>query len=242
MKLIEQTSRGMAALAAVILCCFLTLASGHAQTVRPVIVDYTGKASGSFDLVNDSTAPLNVVLSPRSFDVSESGRPSYRPLDPSIHLKLSAMSFRIPPQQTYTVFYTATADTIPAWFVIYANFTGFPKREQTAMAVQLELPHVVYITAKKPNFSKADVRIESARYIRSKKQVLITVANVGPNLGRVEETQLVGDKKRAGVGGGPLFPQKKRTFDFQWDGDTPPQKAILKFDRFDLEAALIAED
>ncbi len=241
MKRIQKTSRGMAALAAVILCCFCTKAA-QGQTVRPVIVNYTGKASGSFELVNDSPAPLNVVLSPRSFDVDENGHPSYRPLDPAIHLKLSAMSFRIPPQQSYTVFYTATTDTVPAWFMIYANFTGFPKREQTSMAVQLEIPHVVYVSAKKPNFSKADVRVERARYVRSKKLVLITVSNTGSNLGRLEETHLVGNRKRAELGGGPLFPQKKRTFDFQWDGDTPPEKAVLKFDRFDIETALTTEE
>ena len=105
-----------------------------AQTVRPVIAEYSQKARGRFDLVNDTALPLNVVLEPKSFSISDEGSPTFRPLDKSIHLKLSQMSFRIPPKQTYYVFYEATADTYPAWFVIYATLAGLPERTTKSTA------------------------------------------------------------------------------------------------------------
>src|SRR5208337_5614586 len=81
---------------------FLWIAgSVPAQTVRPVISELGNPAKGRVDYVNDSLTPLNVVLEAKSFTVSETGEISYRPLDPSIHLKLSTTSFRIQPQQTY---------------------------------------------------------------------------------------------------------------------------------------------
>src|SRR5436309_15441126 len=92
-----------------------------AQTVRPVINELVGNpVKGRVEYVNDSLTPLNVVLEARSFTVSESGEITYRPLDAGVHLKLSATSFRIQPQQTYYVFYEASSPQVPAWFVIYA--------------------------------------------------------------------------------------------------------------------------
>src|SRR5450631_4523552 len=120
-----------------ILVCSCGRAS--AQTVRPLIAELGNPAKGRVEYVNDSLTPLNVVLEPKSFTVSETGEISYRPLDPSLHLKLSTTSFRIQPQQTYYVFYEATAPQSPAWFVIYAAFSGFPFRTSQGMNVRLEL-------------------------------------------------------------------------------------------------------
>ena len=84
-------------------------ASAMAQTVRPVISELGNPAKGRVEYVNDSLMPLNVVLEAKSFTVSERGEIAYRPLDPDIHLKFSATSFRIQPKQTYYVFYEASA-------------------------------------------------------------------------------------------------------------------------------------
>src|SRR5262245_44981273 len=103
--------------------------AANAQTIRPVIAEYPkGRAEGRFELVNDGVVPLNVVIEPQSFDITEAGEPIYRPLDPLIHLRLSAMSVRIPPKQTRWVFYEATADSLPAWFVIPCKFSGIRPR------------------------------------------------------------------------------------------------------------------
>src|SRR5258708_1744811 len=104
--------------------CLLGLAAAllAAQTVQPVVDENVvkgpgKKASGRIEYVNDSLQTLNVVLDSRSFIVSDTGELSYQPLDARIHVKFSVMSFRIPPKQSYFVFYEAWADALPSWFV-----------------------------------------------------------------------------------------------------------------------------
>src|SRR5690348_11919056 len=63
-----------------ILIVLTLVTNGHAQTVRPVINELSNPAKGRVEYVNDSITPLNVVLEPRSFSVSETGEISYRPL------------------------------------------------------------------------------------------------------------------------------------------------------------------
>ena len=41
---------------------FVAVASGRAQTVRPVINELSNPAKGRVEYVNDSLTPLNVVL------------------------------------------------------------------------------------------------------------------------------------------------------------------------------------
>ena len=133
--------------AAILFALFFPLIS-YAQTIRPVISEYTAKvAKGSIELVNPGLTPLTVIVEPKSFSVSETGDISYRPLDKTIQLKLSAMSFQIPPQQSYFIFYEARAEDLPAWFVIYASIGGF-RKTSAGMNIRLDLPHTVYILPK----------------------------------------------------------------------------------------------
>lgn len=222
------------------LCCFLSLSalSMNAQTIRPLISEYDGEAKGSFELVNDGVIPLNVVLEAQSFSVNEDGQISYRPLDSNIHLKLSSMSLRIPPQQSYSVFYTAKADQSPAWFVIYANFTRVPNRDQTGLTLQMELPHVVYVLPKKQRLEKADVKINHLEFDRANKKLLLEVENTGANLGRLTEVDIVAGRQRVPGGGGPLFPQSRRRFKLDWNADEAPEKVVLVFQNFKIEQSL----
>lgn len=74
-----------------------------AQTVRPAVVEYPNQARGKFELVNESLFPLTVVLEPRGFHVEPTGELIEEPLDTArVQVKISAMSFRIPPRETYT--------------------------------------------------------------------------------------------------------------------------------------------
>src|SRR5918993_96311 len=87
------------------LACALTAAaaSARAQTVSPPIAEYQERARSSFQLSNESIFPLNVVLEVRGFDVTEQGEVVDAPFDSTrVKVKLSAMSFRIPPRGTYT--------------------------------------------------------------------------------------------------------------------------------------------
>ena len=218
------------------LASLLFAAPALAQTVRPVIVEYQGKrVHGKFDLVNDQLMPVNVILEARSFDVTESGDPVFRTLDPGLRLKLSEMSFRLPAQQSRTVFFEARAESIPAWFTIYATFSGMPRRR--GIDVEVELPHTVYMLPKQP-LAAADVTVESAVWDSTAKHVEVRLRNSGPRLGRVEEAQVRGRKDKREVGSFPLLPGASRLVVIPWDAPGAPSTYRLKFQRFLLEDSL----
>jgi len=205
-----------------------------AQTVRPLIAELGNPAKGRVEYVNDSLTPLNVVVMAKSFTVSETGEVSYRPLDSDVHLKLSSTSFRIPPKQSYFVFYEATSGAAPAWFVIYAAFSGFPFRTQEGMNVRLELPHTVYLLPKQ-SLEKSQVHVVRAEYHRESKTALLEVENTGDYFGRVQQTFVASQKKKQEAPGFPLFPHSRRLLEVTLDGGEPPDHLILDFQNFKVE-------
>jgi hypothetical protein len=216
-------------------------AGAIAQTVRPVINELGNPAKGRVEYVNDSDTPLNVVLEAKSFTVSERGDAEYRPLDPSIHLKLSATSFRIQPKQTYYVFYEASAPPRPSWFVIYASFSGFAFRTAQGMNVRLQLPHTVYLLPKQRP-EKADVRVLRAELDEAHDKVLLEVENTGDNFGRVLQTQLANGRKKQDGPGFPIFPHSKRMLEVPLDAksarDSVPTEVSFQFENFKVEEKL----
>src|SRR6476646_9202379 len=129
------------------LACLALALPLAAQSVSPPIAEYQERARSSFQLINSGIFPLNVVLEVRGFRVTEQGEVEDAPLDTTrLHVKLSAMSFRIPPRGTYTVFYEASADSLPAWFNILSAMSG--ARTERGLNLRVLLPHVVYINQK----------------------------------------------------------------------------------------------
>jgi hypothetical protein len=212
-------------------------AHSAAQTVRPLIDELGNPGKGRIEYVNDSLTPLNVVLQPKSFSVSENGEISYRPLDSNIHLKLSATSFRIQPQQTYYVFYEASADALPSWFVVYALFSGFPFRTAQGMNVQLQLPHTIYLLPKR-GLDKSEVHINRADFDRDNKQLVVEVENTGENFGRVMQTQLSYARSKAESPGFPVFPHSRRIIEVPLEKDEAPEELVLHFQNFKVEQKL----
>jgi hypothetical protein len=230
--------RGRAGAAAVAAALLALAAPAVAQTVRPVIVEYVGKkASGRFELANDQLVPVNVILEAKSFGVTETGDPLYRALDPAVKLKLSEMSFRLPAQQSRTIFFEARADSLPAWFTIFATFSGLPRRQ--GIEIQVELPHTVYMLSKEP-LAAAEVRVESAVWDSTAKNVTLQVRNHGPRLGRVLEAEALARKQRREAGSFPLLPGASRRVVIPWDAPIPPAAYRLRFQRFTLEDSLRA--
>ena len=205
-----------------------------AQTVRPLINELGNPAHGRVEYFNDANVPLNVVVDVRSFTVSERGELSYAPLDPGVHIKLSATSFRVGPKQSYYLFYEATSDHAPAWFVIYANFSGFGLRTANGMNVRLQLPHTVYLLPK-GGLEKADVRINRAEYDPASKKLLVEAENLGSSFGRVEESWLSAGRKKQEGSGFPIFPHSKRIMEYSWQGEGSPSRVELQFERFHLD-------
>src|SRR6266567_7426921 len=227
-------------LASGLLLLVMSAAAG-AQTVRPLINELSNPAKGRVEYVNDSLTPLNVVLEAKSFTVSEMGEIRYRPLDADVHLKLSATSFRIQPQQTYYVFYEASAPQSPSWFVIYASFSGFAFRTAQGMNVRLQLPHTVYLLPKE-QVEKPEIHIERAELNAVDNKVVLEVENTGNNFGRVLQTQLLGSKKRQQAPGFPIFPHSKRILEVpleaKAEGENVPVEVSLQFQNFKVEEKL----
>jgi hypothetical protein len=206
----------------------------EAQTVRPLIDELGNPAKGRVEYVNDASVPLNVVVEAKSFSVSEKGSISYRPLDSNVRLKLSATSFRIPPQQSYFLFYEASADDSPAWFVIYASFSGFGIRTKEGMNVRVQLPHTVYLLPK-DQLGKPDVHIVSANYDAANHKVVVVTENTGRNFGRAQQAFVSSGRKRQEGSGFPIFPQSRRIMEYPWEGDQAPEKVSLEFENFKVE-------
>jgi len=193
------------------------------------------------DLVEDHDAwrrrrCLNLI--PAENALSRNAR---RLLDSDIHIKLSTTSFRIQPQQTYYVFYEATAPHTPAWFVIYANFTGFAFRTAQGMNVRLQLPHTVYLLPKH-SVEKSELHVLRADLDATENKVILEVENTGANFGRILQTHLLYSKKRQEAPGFPVFPHSKRILEVpleqKAEGENVPVEVSLELEKFKLEQKL----
>lgn len=210
--------------------------AAQAQTIQPLLSEYRSEANGSLRLVNDSFAPSNVVLEAKSFTVDENGEITYRPLDPGIEVKFSSKSFRIQPKQVVTVNYRATATALPAYFVIYAGFTGTGLRTQSGLNVNILLPHTVYILPKKD--ARKDELQVGAAYDPQTGKVSLQVDSASDNFARVLITEVVSHKNKSEDAGFPVYPHKSRKFEVEWPEAEPPHKVVLHFRDFKLEAPL----
>jgi len=205
-----------------------------AQTVRPAVVEYPNQARGKFELVNESLLPLTVVLEPRGFHVEPTGELIEEPLDTArVQVKISAMSFRIPPRETYTVFYEATTKSFPSWFLISSTLTG--ARTQTGLNVRIELPHVVYMLQPQP-LRRTDVAVHAFEFDTVAKRVRVELENTSAALGRVLSSEVSASGAKTIPGGAfPLFPHSRRTLEIPWSGDATPEKLVLRFANFTVE-------
>lgn len=205
-----------------------------AQTVRPAVIEYPVQGRGSFDLVNETLFPMTVVLEPRGFQVDEKGELTDLPFDTSnVELKLSAMSFRIPPLATYTVHYEARARRLPAWFMVLSSMTG--GRTPNGINVRIELPHVVYLLQKQP-LKKDAILVRGFTFDSAAGKAVLELENTSASLGRVVGSELSAAGRHATpFGGFPLFPLQRRRVEVPWNGRDRPDRFLLRFSNFTLE-------
>lgn len=210
-------------------------ATAAAQTISPVIVEYREKAKGSFQIYNDTFVPMSVVLEAKSFSVDDEGSPTFRSLDPETSVELSATSFRIGPQQTYTVVYKAESSRLPTWFSIYATITG--PQAPSGLKLVLELPHTVYLLTKKP-LAREAVILHRADSLTAKHQIAAEIENRGAEFSRIREIEVVSSSGKQQFAGFPLFPGQKRSLQINWEQKDQPQMLVLKFDHFKVESPI----
>jgi len=223
-------------------CLLLCAFSLQAQTVRPLIDENVvqprdKKAKGKIEYVNDTLEPLTVTLDTQSFTVSDTGEISYSPLNKSIHVKLSDSSFRILPKQSYLVFYEASADTIPSWFVVYATFAGYKETTAEGLKIHLLLPHTIYLLPKQ-GVKKEELTVKTAKYDPQAKVVTLRVENTGPAFCRVLEADVTSSRDQATSNGFPVFPHSEREIEIPWSGTAGPNKVVLQLEPFHLEQAI----
>jgi hypothetical protein len=226
------TQLGIAALVA------LSAVPGAAQSVSPPIAEHQERAKASFQLQNPSLFPITVVLEVRGFTIDEAGEVIDLPLDTTrIHVRLSEMSFRIPPRGARTVFYEASSDSLPAWFTILSAMSG--AKTESGLNVRILLPHVVYLNQKLP-LRKADVAIRAFQLDPVAKRARVQLENLSPNLGRVQQMTISDGRTTSQPGGGfPLLPRRRRWAEVVWDSPTPPSRLTLRFTRFSIDTALV---
>lgn len=221
-------------------CFFLMSWPLVAQTVRPLIDENTvsgpgKKAKGKIEYVNDSLETLAVTLDTQSFTVSDTGEMLYRPLEGSVHVKFSATSFKVPPKQSYLVFYEAYADAVPSWFVVYATFAGYKERTAEGLKIHLLLPHTIYLLPKQ-EVKKDELVIKTAKYDPGAQIVTVRVENTGPAFCRVLEADVTSGNEKASNNGFPIFPHSQRQVEIPWSGRRDgPTKLTLQLQRFRLE-------
>ena len=154
-----------------------------------------------------------------------------------VRVKLSSMSLRIPARQSRLVFYEAEADRTPAWFVLYAVFSGFPYREMKGLNVEIELPHVVYILPK-TTIQHSDLRARLIEFRREEGRVVLDVENAGTNFGRVLATEIRSPGAKVDMAGFPLLPGGRRRLEVAWNATDEPEKILLKGRGFVFEQRL----
>jgi hypothetical protein len=223
-------------------CLLLCAFSLQAQTVRPLIDENIvqrrdKKAKGKIEYVNDTLETLTVTLDTQSFNVSDTGEMSYRPLDSNIHVKFSASSFRILPKQSYLVFYEATADATPAWFVVYATFAGYKETTAEGLKIHLLLPHTIYLLPKQ-GVKKDELVVKTAKFDPQAKIVTVRVQNTGPAFCRVLEADVTSLRDQASSNGFPVFPHSEREIEIPWPDTAGPSKVVLQLEPFHLEQAI----
>ncbi len=218
----------------------LTVPIVKSQTISPVIVEYRDKAKSSLQIRNDQLIPLDVILEPHSFTVDREGEPHYGPLDPQVHLKLSAMSFRLAPQQTYTVFYEATADRLPVWFTIYATVTAaVPSLSQSGVKVAYQIPHTVYLLDRSA-LPKEAIQCIHSGLSGADHAFELEISNSSRQFARVQEVEVRSSSDKKTYPGFPFFPGSSRVMRLNWDGKGNPERVILKFEHFHVEWPLTA--
>ncbi len=233
-RMVRRTSRALGTVACLAAPCALA-----AQTVSPPIAEYQERARSSFQLINTTIFPLNAVLEVHGFTVTEQGEVREAPLDTGkVRVKLSAMSFRIPAKQTYTVFYEASADSMPAWFNIVSAITG--AKTESGLNVRILLPHVVYLNQKAP-LRKEQVVLRAIALDSASGKLRLQLENLGPNLGRVQQVTAVAGKSTSPPGAGfPLFPHMVRWTEVEWPERVAPERVTVRFARFTMDTVLSA--
>lgn len=215
--------------------CLLFTGFVEAQVVQPLIAEYTGKGAGSFVVTNSSFASVAVVLEPESFSIDLDGRAIYKPLDDRIHLEMSTTSLRLGPRESQTVFYTVTADSLPAWLTVYATFSQL--HPGPGVSVHIMLPHTIYLYSRK-SLTREAIRIDDLEYHSEAHEVVCRVTNTGEAAGRAQEVGISAGHSHVTSAGFPLLPGSPRQITLHWTEAKAPDLLTINFEGFAVKVPI----
>jgi len=152
-----------------------------AQTISPVSSVFVGGGKGDLVLTNNSLDPMIVTMEVVNFQVGDGKKIVRSKLDPHTHIKLSKSGLRIAPQDKAHVFFDASADTYPAWCMIYATFRQEKRHPGFNMVMQLGHPVYMY---QKESIKQGDVAIQTATYNPATHKLMVAIENNGDKLAR----------------------------------------------------------
>lgn len=208
---------------------------GAAQTVGPPVAEHEVRAQGRFDLTNAGLTPSTVVIEAFGFQVDTLGIVHYLPFDTArVKLRLSSGTVRVPPRTSFSVGYEASADSVPAWFVIASNFSA-PRT--AGLNVRIQLPHVVYLNQREP-IAQGAVTIRAIEYDASARKARFKIDNASGRIGRVVSCTVRSATMNASCGSFPVFPQFWRWVTVDWPHAEQPASVRVEFERFAIETSL----
>jgi hypothetical protein len=121
-----------------------------AQQVGPLRQEFRTKVGkpvhGWFLVHNVGHEPMVVTVEPMSFSAKD-GIVDLAALARGIEIKLSDTGFRLGPEQERRVFFSATCQTLPCYFQLFASMTSGPHRTE-GLQVAVHIPSVVYVCDK----------------------------------------------------------------------------------------------
>jgi len=179
---------------------------------------------------------MNVSVEAVNFEVGTDRKVVRAGLDPHTHVKFSRSGIRIGPKDSVHVFFDASADTYPAWFMIYATFMS--ANPHSGIKNALMLGHPVYMYQKE-SIPQGDITLKKVTFDPATHMLRVFIENHGDKLARpvMSFPQLRDNQYRLTLY--PVFPRKTTTTYFDLSKldvlkDVVPKTVVVEFDRFKL--------
>jgi hypothetical protein len=128
----------------------ISAATACGQTLYPVSAEFSSKkpARGEITVRNNSIYPEIVTIEGLSFTIGKDRDGQFfqstRPIDPGVHVKLSATSVRLDANSSATIAYEGKCDAPTCEFVLLAKFNN-GKRTKEGVNVVIAIPASIYI-------------------------------------------------------------------------------------------------
>jgi len=227
-----------------VLIVFAWCVASVAQTVSPVSSKFTGGGKGDLILKNDSLNPKVVTLEAVSFRLGDDRKVVRSRLDPHIHVKFSKTGVRIAPKDSVHIYFSVSADSYPAWCMIYATFMDANPNPGVKVAAQIG--HSVYMYQKE-TIAKDDVNIQKVTFDPVAHKLQVVAENRGGKLARptISFPQLHDNQIRLRLY--PLFPHETTTTNIDLSTtdflkNLALEQIVLNFDHFKISIPVTVEE